>query len=392
MFHTTTDRLAGALALLYALDRLWKFVALGHFFCRAAPAPPPVWPSVTLLCPLTHATHDLRQVLHARAMLAYPGPLACILIADAADHATQALVHEVMAAHPQWQARLLLVAPDAGAIASKIAKLQAALPVAEGTILCFVDDDVLLEPATLRTLVPYVLQPTTGAAFGLANYSAYHTLAESLLSGFVNTNALLSYVPLAYLVEPFTITGHCFVLRQEVFRAIGGLEGMAGRIDDDHELARRVRRAGMRNVQTPLIYRVENRLATLTDYQRQMQRWFVIPRQTMLPALGRRERSAMLLGSLGALLPPLLGLLALMTRRRAPCRAFVLSLAVACASQAWLEHAYLPQRTPLHRWWLMPVLFLFTPLHTLVATMGSATIWWRGQWLRLARGGAFEIL
>ena len=51
----------------------------------------------------------------------------------------------------------------------------------------------------------------------------------SAISSFVNANALLSYIPLTYLTEPFTITGHCYALRRAIFDAVGGLEDMAGR-------------------------------------------------------------------------------------------------------------------------------------------------------------------
>ncbi|PDV98777.1 glycosyltransferase [Candidatus Chloroploca asiatica] len=386
------DRLAQVLGLFYLLDRLWKILAVVAFFRRPPPPVPTQWPSLTLLCPITHSPNDLRSVLIARAHLAYSGQHECLLICDPADQATQAICMEVMERYPTWPARIVLVAPDHGTLASKIAKLRTALPEAHGEILCFVDDDILLRPDALRILVPYVMQSTTGAAFGLACYTRWQTLAESLMSGFVNTNALLSYVPVTYLVEPFTITGHCFALRREVFTAIGGLEGMEERIDDDHELARRVRRSGLRNVQTPLVYDVDNRLARLRDYHMQMRRWLVIPRQAMLPHLNLRERSAMLFGSLGSLLPPLLLLLALVTRRRVPWLSLGSSLGYVAATQALLEHAYLGRAMPLRQALLLPILNWLMPLYIGLISLGNNTIVWRGQRLRVERGGTYAII
>jgi ceramide glucosyltransferase len=386
------DRLARALALLFLLDRLLRLAALARSFARPRPAPPAAWPSVTLICPLTRTPNDLRAALVARAHLHYPGPLRCLLVCDAADDATQALCRALMAEHPAWRAELILAAPDAGPLASKIAKLRAALPRADGELLCFVDDDVSLRPDALRTLVPYALQPGAGAAFGLACYSAWGTLAESLMSGFVNTSALPGYVPLAFLVEPFTVTGHCFAILRARFEAVGGFEGMAGRIDDDHELARRVRRAGLRNVQTPLVYDVENRLATLGDYHAQLRRWMLLPRQAMLPALSRRERAAMALTGAGALLPPLQLLLALVVRRRAPLAALATSLGAFAACHALIERAYLGRPMPARRWPLLPFLACGTPVQLALASLGGETIRWRGQRLRVARGGGFRVL
>jgi len=390
--HRFLDRLAWALALLYGLDRLLKLLAVRVFFRRPPPSEPDAWPSVTLICPITRSPNDLRRALGARARLDYPGPQRCLLICDAADASSQAICRELMAAFPTWQAELLLVAADAGAIASKVAKQCAALPRADGDVLCFVDDDVLLRPDALRVLVPYAVGQGVGAAFGLACYTAWGSLAESLMSGFVNTSALLSYVPLAFMVEPFTITGHCFAMPRARFEAVGGLGGLAGRIDDDHELARRVRRHGLRNVQTPLVYDVENRLATLADYHNQLRRWMLIPRQTMLPSLGVRERGAMLIGSGGSLLPPLLALLALAGRRPAALAALGLSVGSFAAAYALIERSYLRRPMPARRWPLLPLLACATPVHVAFAALGDETIHWRGQRLRIERGGRYTVL
>jgi ceramide glucosyltransferase len=212
------------------------------------------------------------------------------------------------------------------------------------------------------------------------------------MSGFVNANALLSYIPLCYLTEPYTITGHCFALRRATFNAIGGLGGMAGRLDDDHELARRVRQAGLRNEQTPLVYDVDNPLDTWQAYNGQLKRWFVFPRQMMLPQLTPREQAISFLGSAGNLLPGLLAALALTKRSRPAWAALVASLALFAASYAWCEACYLGRRTPWRRWPLLLVVALVTPWHVLSALFSDDVVEWRGQRLRVQRGGYAQIV
>jgi ceramide glucosyltransferase len=390
--RSTASTLAWALALLYALDRLLRLLAVRRFFRRPPPPAPPAWPAVTLISPVTRSPNDLRAALSARARLDYPGPLRCLLICDAADAATQALCRALMAAHPGWRAELITVAPDGGAIASKVAKLRAALPHADGELLCFVDDDVTLRPDALRVLVPHALRPDVGAAFGVACYTAWGALAESLMSGFVNTSALLSYVPLVFLAEPFTITGHCFAMTRARFEAVGGLDGMANRFDDDHELARRVRRHGLRNAQTPLIYEVENRLETLAEYHNQMRRWFLMPRLAMLPALAPRDQAALALSGAAPLLPPLVALLALAARRPAALVALGATLASFAGAYFVVERGYLQRPMPRRRWPLLPALACLTPIHAALAALGGGVIRWRDQLLRLERGGGFAVV
>ena len=390
--HSKPQSIAAALAAIYIADRLLKLAAVVHFFRQPRPSPPTAWPSVTLLQPITRSQHDLRRTLATRCALVYAAPIQHLLICDRADATSQAVCRELMANHPAWPATLILVEPDSGVIASKIAKLTAALPQATGDVLCFVDDDVALRPDALTTLVPYILEPAAGAVFGLACYTDWSTLWSSMMSAFVNANALLSYIPLAYLTEPYTITGHCFALRRSVFEAIGGLRSMEHRIDDDHELARRVRREGLRCVQTPLIYDVKNRLYSAGEYHAQLTRWFVFPRQAMLPNLTQRELAASLVGSATSLIPPLLGLLALGTRRATAWRSLALTLGVFAAVYTLCERAFLNRSTPTRRWPLVLATALATPLHILVTFVAGEQITWRGQRLRVRKGGAFEVV
>ncbi|HET7041227.1 MAG TPA: glycosyltransferase, partial [Gemmatimonadales bacterium] len=307
---------------------------------------------------------------------------------DRTDTASQGRCRAIVGA----QAEIVLADPDGGEIATKVAKLQAALPQIRGEIACFVDDDVTLPPGALRTLVAPLARPDVGATFGLARYIAWESPWSGLLSLFVNSNALLSYLPLATLIEPFTITGHCFALRRATLTAIGGLDGHTGRIDDDHELARRVYAHNLRIVQTTLLYDVTNHLDALAAYHAQLQRWFVFPRQAMLPYLRPGERRVMTLGSLGNLAPGLLTLLALLTRQRIPALASGLAVALALAVQAIIERAYLGRITPPRRLALLPLVIIFTPLHILAILCAPPIVEWRGQRLRIHPGGAFTVL
>src|SRR5262249_35922623 len=137
-----------------------------------------------------------------------------------------------------------------GTLATKIRKLQAGLPLAKGEVVCFVDDDVTPRPDTLLTLLPYLFQPDTGAVFGLPCYTNWFTPWSSLMSGFVNANMLLNFVALPYLTQPFRITGHFVAFFRKHLKEVGELTGLEHSIDDDFELARRLRARGLRCVQT----------------------------------------------------------------------------------------------------------------------------------------------
>lgn len=381
-----------SLALLFTLDRLLKFTTVIHFFRRPAPPQPCEWPSVTILSPITRGVSNLPNALACRGQLVYPGTVQHLLICDERDEESQRFCLMWQAAHPTLEGKLILVPAGENAIATKIKKLNTALPHAGGDVLCFVDDDVALRSDTLTTLIPYLFVDGVGAAFGVACYTAWHNLPTSLMSAFVNSNALLSYIPITYLTEPFTITGHCYAVRRALFETVGGLSGMAARLDDDHELARRLRRVELRSVQTPLVYDVENHFNSLGEYAKQMKRWFVFPRWMMVPQMTRWEQLATTISSLHLLLLPLLTLLMLLTRRATGWRVWGGALVLLNAVQWFCEAWYLQRHMPWYRWPLLTISALIAPLHIGAALLGNGDVVWRGQRLRLHSGGDFTVL
>lgn len=379
-----------ALALLFALDRMVKYAAVIRFFRRPPPPPPERWPSLAVLQPITRDASGLAGNLRARLGARYPGAVEHFLICDRADHESRRICAAALAAHPAARATILL-ADAPGGVAGKVEKLGLALPLARGEMLWFLDDDVAPRPGAAETLVRHLGDSQAGSAFGLACYVNWDTVWSSAMSSFVNANVLISYIPLACLTEPYTITGHCFMLRRTVFEAIGGLAGMEGRVDDDHELARRVLAAGLRNVQTPLVYDVDNALGSWADYANQMRRWAVFPRATMLPQLGAYDQAVTALGSLGNLLPGLIALGALGGARRAG-RDLALALGVAAAVYLHGERRYLKWRAPWRRLPVALLSILAAPAQVAGGLLGGGEIVWRGRRLRISPGQPAEVV
>ena len=391
------DRLAHGLLILFALERLLKLAAAWHFFHRASREPPTTiqtWPTVTLLQPITRGATLLSEALHARAALDYPAPVQHLLICDSGDNTTQQMVADFLNNHPGVQAEVVLVEPDQppAMLASKMHKLQRALPGATGEVLCFMDDDVTPRPDALRMLIPYLSQEGTGVAFGLPCFTSWHNTWSSLVSALINAHMLLNFMAVPYLTTPFRINAQVFAFRRAIFERVGGFDGLEQQIDDEFEIARRVRQHGLRAVQTTLIYDVRNDLDSAHAYSRQFKRWFVMPRQAMLPSLGLQERLIFSLLSFTLPFPSFLALLALWRRNRAARRDTALSLALFGTVYALCERRFLDRRMPLRGWLLLPIVAFWTPLHILWLLLRNSEVEWRGQRLRLRRDGRAELL
>jgi ceramide glucosyltransferase len=328
--------------------------------------------------------------LSIRAQLRYPGELEQIVICDAGDADSQALCRGLMQEFPMWNPKLVLAHSSSG-VALKTTKQLAGLELATGQVLCFIDDDILLRQDTLTTFVRYLFQPGVGAVFGLACYTNWCTIWGGLMSAFVNANALLNYIPLTYLTDPYTITGHIYALKRDEFDSIGGLSGMNERLDDDHELARRVLRAGLRNLQTPALYNVDNELPNMRAFLSQMKRWFVFPRELMLPGFPLRQRILTFAISLPNILPGLLFLLAFgggLPAWFALLACFVVFFLVYFFG----ERQILKEFAPVWGWFLLLLVALVIPFQIIFLLFSDSTILWRGKRYCVKRDGHFELI
>jgi len=395
--HSALDELAHSLLALFAAERLFKLAATWHFFRRARRKPPPIpqqLPGITLLQPVTRGVAHLDTALRARTALDYPASVQHLLICDAGDTLTRQIIAAFLADNASIQAEVVLVEPDqsSASIASKMHKLQCALPRATGEVLCFMDDDVTPRADALRILIPYLYQEGTGVAFGLPCFTNWHNTWSSLVSGLINAHMLLNFMAVPYLTAPFRINAQFFALRRDIFDRVGGLHGLEQQIDDEFEIARRVRQHGLQAVQTPLIYDVQNVLESAQAYSRQFKRWFVMPRQAMLPSLGLKERLIFSLLSFTLPFPAFLALLALVGRRPAAWIDAALSLALFGAVYTLCERRFLHHTMPLRGWLLLPIVALWTPLHIMWLLLRNNEVEWRGQRLRLHRDGRAEII
>lgn len=381
------------ITLLYLMDRLLRMAAITHFFQKAEPPLPRDWPSISLIQPITRGAANLESNLRARFAQQYAGQVQHLLVCDVADKPSQAICKRVMAKQPGSQTSLVLAAPTGAqsTIASKIAKLNAGLAQATGELICCIDDDIEAPANLLHRLVCHLQPAGVGAVFGLAHAVSWRTPWSTLMSLFVNSSALPTYIPLTYLNDPVSITGHLFMLRTADLQRVGSWERMEARVDDDNDLGHRLVGQGLRLVQTPVIYCVHNEFDSWHEYARQIKRWFIMPRQTILLHLSNREKLLSSLLSVGLILPLVSLGMAIFHPGWQSWLNLLLVLLLFCGSLEWLRTTYLQADFPPMAWLLTPIILWVTPLQMLwTMFFAKPVIDWRGQRLQIERGGAFR--
>ncbi len=386
------ERLAAGLALLSLADRLVKFALVSRFLSRRPTADPPSWPTVTILQPITRGVHGLRANLEARARLDYPAHIQHILVCDADDTELQAICQEAAAARPELDLRIMCVEGDGAGPAPKLPKLRASFPLATGDVLCLMDDDVAPRRDGLRRLVAFLAQPGIGAAFGLACFTSWGNLWSSLLSSYVNAYTLENFVTWAYLSsDAIRVVGQMACYWRRPFAEAGAFDGLEGYIDDEFVLAQRLREAGIRPIQMPVIYDVNDPVASAREYAAKFQRWIILPREAMTPFLSPRQRFAAFFATPATiLLPGALAVVALVSRSRAATGALASTLGAFAAAQALSYRYFMRRPMPLRNWLLLPYTALVTPVHAALTLLAGNEIEWRGRRLRVLRDGRFE--
>ena len=393
------DRLALGLALLSMADRVIKLGLVSDFFARRRrPAEPTSWPTVTLLQPVTRGVAALRANIEARLQMDYPAHVQHVLLCDAADTKLQAVCAATVAAHPEQDMRIVRVsgesdntAGDGPGAAPKLEKLQAGLPYATGDILCLMDDDVAPRPDGLRRLVSYLMAPGVGASFGLACYTNFDNVWSGLLSTYVNLYDVEYFVTWTDLCGPVRVVGQMACYWRRPFLAAGGFDGLEDFLDDDFVLGQRLQRSGLRAIQAPVVYDVNDPVDSWNGYAKKFQRWITLPRHGMEPFLTPWQRIAAFLATPATvLLPTALSAVALGSRRKIPLAALGATVAAFMATNSILCKHILRREMPRTHWPLFVCAVLVTPIHAALMVLAGHEIEWRGQRMRLSRDGHFK--
>ncbi|MEM8532201.1 MAG: hypothetical protein AAGF95_15255, partial [Chloroflexota bacterium] len=93
--------------------------------------------------------------------------------------------------------------------------------------------------------------------------------------------------------------------------------------------------------------------------------------------------------SMGMFIPPFLALVSLFM----PQRRLLVGLVALCElwQYRYNERRYLGRQTPSRALWAVPVSLFLSPLLILRALSGDDEIQWRGQRIRVRRGGGMEV-
>ncbi|MDQ2808336.1 MAG: glycosyltransferase [Chloroflexota bacterium] len=382
-----------ALPLLMLAEKAWRWSMVRRFFQRPAPPAGPDPQLVSIMQPILSGDPTLAAGLEANLRARSRYAREFLWLVDSDDAPAQALCRDLIARYPACRVRLILLPPPGARQNPKMVKLIAGAAAAWGDVICVLDDDTRLPDGGLEQCLPYLDQPDVGLAFGLPYYVNFSNLWSSLVSAFVDSHSLLTYIPYTVLTEPFTINGMFYAVKRAQLAAVGGFAGLEGTLADDFAVAQRFRAHGLRLAQTPLLHGISTQVTGPSHYLSLIQRWFIFPRESLLRYLSPRDKAIVYGWGLGPALFPLGLLLALALRPSRGKVVYTLAyFGASCGLFAHLNRTYLGNATPLRGAALVPLIQALFPLQLVTALLAPQRIHWRGHLIAAESGGTLRFV
>lgn len=381
------------IGILMLAERVWKHWMVVRFFRRPVPAPATDPTMISIIQPVLSGDPTMTDCLERSLQLKSRFTLEFIWLADIDDSAGLHICRELMARYPERCVQLITLPPPVEGQNPKTVKLIEGVKVSRGDVLCILDDDTMLPDNGLECCIPFLDQPGVGLAFGLPYYVNFSDPWSSMVSSFVNSYSLLTYIPYTMLTQPFTINGMFYATRREVLTKIGGFEAIENIFADDFAVAQLFRSHGYRLAQTPLRHGISTKIKGPRHYLSLMQRWFVLPRESLLRHLSWYDHLIIYgLGLVPALFPLLLVFSLLLYPSRRKLGYALLYFGYSFSVFAHLNTRYLRNASPWTTVWWVPVIQVVFPVQLLIALLSPQRINWRGNIVQVERGGSFRYI
>lgn len=393
------NEILAGLGILFFVDRVWKYQIINQFFQEhitpdsreSGEVPENI--QISILQPILSGDPTLWECLSRNLQLNTGYQIEFVWLVDVDDEVGLAGCEMLIEQNPQANIRLMPLPAPLDGISPKTFKLIEGLKVAQGEIIAVLDDDTILPDGAFEQCLPFLEKPGVGLAFGLPYYLNFSNIWSSLLSGVVNGNSLLTYIPYTSLIQPFTINGMFFVSQRKVLEAVNGFEGLERAIVDDHAIAQRFRSHGYQLAQTPVCHGISTQVQDARHYFNILNRWFIFPQASILKAATPLE---LLIFYCLAFFPTCFPLaVAIYSLGFPSALTLIYSLVYFGFSYYMLKDfnsRYLREATPKNKILLLLLIQVLLPFNILLSLLSPRQINWRGHLMEINKDGGFNFI
>ena len=364
-----------ALALLSLVLNLWQWLMAVRFPLHRRAADTSHAPGVTLLKPLKGCDAETAACLRSWFQQDYAGPVQVLFGVATEDDPVCTLVRELLAAHPERDAQLVICRESLGPNA-KVSSLAQLESHARHEVLVVSDADVWVPPDLLANLVAPLREAQTGLACCFYQLAQPANLAMRWEA--IATNAdFWSQVLQAQSLKPLDFAlGAVMATTRKQLAGIGGFRALVDYLADDYQLGHQIATQGARIALCPLVVECRSAPMTTREVWAHQVRW------------ARTIRVCQPVPYFFSILSnatfwPLLWLAVQPGWRVA---AVVVGCLILRWAAAWYCERKLGGRTQPRSWWLAPIKDLLQVAIWALAFVGNH-VTWRGRRFRVTGGG-----
>lgn len=176
----------------------------------------------------------------------------------------------------QKRVQLIFFGPSPAQSNPKVFKLKAGLASVKTKYTMVVDDDTIISFSHFfKEAGKYAARQDEWLATGLPYHVCQGNMWTSLVAAFVNSQSLLSYLPLALLKQSNTINGMFYWCETELLRKTNAFSVIEEYVCDDYELARYLKKRQIGRIQATVPCGVHTSVQNGKMYVQLMKRWLV---------------------------------------------------------------------------------------------------------------------
>jgi ceramide glucosyltransferase len=277
----TVSTILGALAFLSLALVLWQFVVAMRFPLHRRIPDPAFAPDITILKPLKGCDAETRACLESWMIQRYVGRVQILFGVHSPDDPVCEAVRELIAAHSQVDARLV-VCPKLLGPNAKVSTLIHLQAEAKYEVIALSDADVHVPSDFLGQAVAPLENPEVGLVncfYKLPSRSRWRLLfdpdAQAMrMEEFAVNCDFWSQVLQARSLKPLDFAlGAVMITTQARLRQIGAFQSLVDYLADDYQLGNQIAKAGGEIVISPIVVDCRSAPMTMRDVWNHQLRW-----------------------------------------------------------------------------------------------------------------------
>lgn len=373
-------------------ERLAKVIAIEYFFYKHR-GTTNTTVNISILQPILSGDPTLGNCLEQNIKNVANTGIEFVWLVDDNDPNAQQICLGLIAKYPQADIRMVSQPVPPKDVNPKTFKLIKGVDIAKHDFIAILDDDTILPSNQLQNCVHHLKHQDVGLCFGLPYYLNHSNIWSSLVTCFVNSNSLLTYVPYTFLIDPITVNGMFYVVHKQQLQDFGGFTSIKHQLCDDFAIANLFLNNGKKLRQTPLLHGISTQVNDCVHYHKLISRWMIFMKETLAKDLKLPTR---ILFFLVIMLPSFVGPALLIYSCIQPgmtSASLLIGYVVYCYSIfLHLSRRFLNSSTPLLHSLLQPFILLIVPFQFTLTLISGNTINWRGHVMHVKKSGQFEFV